>query len=584
MSSVDAAGLSPASSRKSEWALASVRPVTLLIASGIILVAAILIVTGVVAEHLREQAVATTEAGLTQLDAVLAEAGGRSLRAVDDALGDIARRTRSPDGLASEGADALAVAALLRSKLDAVPGVVGLALADAGGNLVARAGNWPDGEASVAARDYFTALRAHPAVDVALGAPAAGPLPYVSVARALRGAHGEFAGIAVATIAAGEFDGFYRKVPLGADGIVSLVRRDGIVLAQYPPQPGELGRPIAGDRLRAALAETSTGAVDDDRRDRQWRIATMQAIAGFPAVVVVSRGGDAALDDWSRQTLLFAAFAVCGAVAIALMVYLIARQFRAHGALAAMRAEKIESEHARLFAEAELLKKERLSVLGQLTATVAHELRNPLSAIRNTLFTLKEITGSGSKLDRPIARMERSIERCDRIIGDLLEYARNRDLRRAEVTFDAWLAETLAEHPLPAGIRLVAELRAGSAAVPLDPDRIRRVVINLVDNAAQALAERPPGADSRITVRTAIDGDQLELAVEDTGPGISPENLSRIFEPLFSTKSFGTGLGLATVRQIITQHDGRIGVRSEVGAGTAFTVRLPLRPKLEEVA
>ena len=108
-----------------------------------------------------------------------------------------------------------------------------------------------------------------------------------------------------------------------------------------------------------------------------------------------------------------------------------------------MRAEKIEVEHARLVAEAELLKKERLSVLGQFTATVAHELRNPLSAIRNSLFTMrKELANSGGvKLDRPIARMERSIARCDRIIGDLLDIRRNRDLRRAAIDFDQWLGE-----------------------------------------------------------------------------------------------------------------------------------------------
>jgi signal transduction histidine kinase len=306
-------------------------------------------------------------------------------------------------------------------------------------------------------------------------------------------------------------------------------------------------------------------------------------MAGFPAAVAISRDAGAVLAEWNHQILWLSAFALFAAIAIGVMVYLIARQFKTHADLAEMRAnrieaEKIESERARLLAETELLKSERLSVLGQLTATVAHELRNPLSAIRNTLFTVKELaTNAGVKLDRPIARMERSIERCDRIISDLLEYTRNRELNRTDLRIDRWLADMLAEQTIRAPIELSTELRAPGAVVPADADRFRRVVINLVENAAQALAETPPDREKRVTVRTAVADGELVLTVEDTGPGIPPENLSRIFEPLFSTKSFGTGLGLPTVKQIVNQHDGIIAVDSEVGRGTCVTVRLPLR-------
>jgi signal transduction histidine kinase len=275
--------------------------------------------------------------------------------------------------------------------------------------------------------------------------------------------------------------------------------------------------------------------------------------------------------------MLLGALALLGALGVAVMVAMIARQFRIHAALAAVRAENIEVEHARLVTEAELLKKERLSVLGQLTATVAHELRNPLSAIRNTLFSVKEMAnGAGLKLDRPVSRMERSIERCNRIIGDLLEYARHRELRRAPVDFETWLHEVLAEQQVPAGIALAEDFHAPDWPITIDAERLRRVVINLIDNAAQALGEvQAEGAERRITVHTTADDVGIEIAVADTGPGIAPENLARIFEPLFSTKSFGTGLGLATVKQIVGQHGGAIDVDSTVGQGTCFTIRLP---------
>jgi signal transduction histidine kinase len=175
--------------------------------------------------------------------------------------------------------------------------------------------------------------------------------------------------------------------------------------------------------------------------------------------------------------------------------------------------------------------------------------------------------------------------RCDRIIGDLLEYIRTPELTRIAVHFDRWLHEVLAEHNLPPAVMLNEDLNAGEATVRIDADRIRRVVINLVDNAAQALAELPPNsAPLRISVSSSTFDNMIELIVADTGPGISQENLGRIFEPLFSTKSFGAGLGLATVKQIVGQHDGKITVASEIDRGTTVTIRLPLAQSLRAAA
>jgi signal transduction histidine kinase len=121
--------------------------------------------------------------------------------------------------------------------------------------------------------------------------------------------------------------------------------------------------------------------------------------------------------------------------------------------------------------------------------------------------------------------------------------------------------------------------------IDIDGERVRRVVINLIENAAQALGEMPAdGAERRITVQTSADQGGVEIRVADTGPGIPPENLARIFEPLFSTKSFGTGLGLATVKQIVGQHGGTIDVDSTIGQGTCFTIRLPREVEVKAAA
>src|SRR5262249_5086451 len=175
----------------------------------------------------------------------------------------------------------------------------------------------------------------------------------------------------------------------------------------------------------------------------------------------------------------------------------------------------------------DLLTKERLSTLGQLTATVAHELRNPLSAIRNTLPVIQEMTlNKGVVLDRPVARIERSIARCDQLVTGLLDYTRPAVLNCKPTDIDVWLDNM-------------------------------RVIINLIDNAAQAIEQDQARAQARHTISVATRvGTQLEITIADNGPGIAPDVLPRIFEPLFSTKNFwyrsrvahGQAAGRATPR------------------------------------
>src|SRR6185437_15726906 len=118
---------------------------------------------------------------------------------------------------------------------------------------------------------------------------------------------------------------------------------------------------------------------------------------------------------------------------------------------------RVEERTAELrTAQTELVRREKLSTLGQLTATVAHELRNPLSAIRNTIFAVREsLSGKGIELDRPLNRVDRNIQRCDRIITDLLDFTRMRDLNRAEIDADSWLEDILGEQRLPDDIVLI---------------------------------------------------------------------------------------------------------------------------------
>jgi signal transduction histidine kinase len=231
-------------------------------------------------------------------------------------------------------------------------------------------------------------------------------------------------------------------------------------------------------------------------------------------------------------------------------------------------------------AEEELVRNERLAALGQLTGTVSHELRNPLGAMRTALAAIRKLMPDGEPmLVRSVEIVERSIVRCDNIVGDLLGYSRVRGLVREPTALDGWLAGLLDEYELPPGVTLRLDLETG--AVPtFDRDRLRRVMINLLDNACQAMADEgdvvQDDEEHLLTVATRQTDGRAEISIADTGPGIPAELVDRIFEPLYSSKAFGVGLGLPIVKQIVEQHGGGIDLDSGVGSGTRFVIRLPL--------
>jgi PAS domain S-box-containing protein len=239
-------------------------------------------------------------------------------------------------------------------------------------------------------------------------------------------------------------------------------------------------------------------------------------------------------------------------------------------------------------AQEELLRNERLAALGQLTGTVSHELRNPLGAMRTAMATIKKLLrGDDPMLKRSIELVDRSILRCDNIIGELLDYSRVCKLAPEPTALDGWLAGLLDEYELPPGITLRRELRAGAVAA-FDHDRLRRVVVNLLDNACQAMAGDDDSlAESRerlLVVSTRPADGRVEISISDTGPGIPAEAADRIFEPLYSTKAFGVGLGLPIVKQILAQHDGGLEVDRSAERGTRIIVWLPLPASLQRAA
>jgi two-component system NtrC family sensor kinase len=256
--------------------------------------------------------------------------------------------------------------------------------------------------------------------------------------------------------------------------------------------------------------------------------------------------------------------------------------------------DKLESTCARLqetnqllqTTQESLIQSEKLASMGQLAAGVAHEINNPLGSILMFTHLLLESLGGEPQHREDLELIVREAHRCKGIVSGLLNFARQNRVQTREVDVAELLGAVVREKeqdPRLAGVAFRTDVAPGVGTAWLDSDQFRQVLDNLVHNAAEAMEGR-----GRITLRALRpDGNgTVVFEVEDTGCGIPPENLGRVFTPFFTTKKLGkgTGLGLAIVYGIIKMHQGNIEVRSEVGHGTTFRLSLPDHPPVTDEA
>ena len=240
--------------------------------------------------------------------------------------------------------------------------------------------------------------------------------------------------------------------------------------------------------------------------------------------------------------------------------------------------------------EQELRRRERLAGVGELAASIAHEIRNPLATISGSVELLRPLSGvAAPERERLMDIVLREIERLDALIRDFLQYARPVQPKLVAVALPPLLDEVarMLAAALPAEVRLEVEADASASALA-DATQLRQVLWNLVRNAFEALegpgvvrivascvAEAPQGDDEGGRKRSAGGAGTVEIVVADTGRGIPLADLERIFDPFYTTKADGTGLGLPTVHRIVESHGGALQVESQPGVGTRFRVRLP---------
>ena len=243
-----------------------------------------------------------------------------------------------------------------------------------------------------------------------------------------------------------------------------------------------------------------------------------------------------------------------------------------------MSASLRERDHElRAYTERQLLRSERLASLGRLAAGVAHEINNPLTGVLTFGHLLLRKCKDGNPQREALETIVNETTRCKRIVRGLLDFARETDLQKVSADVNDVLRESLRlteNQALVNNVEITGQLNQQLPEIMLDKGQIQQVFINILVNAIDAM---PEGGALNVTSGFSPDGKSVFARFEDTGCGIAAENVGRVFDPFFTTKdaSKGTGLGLAVSYGIVARHNGTIEVRSQLGEGSAFTVKLP---------
>jgi signal transduction histidine kinase len=226
----------------------------------------------------------------------------------------------------------------------------------------------------------------------------------------------------------------------------------------------------------------------------------------------------------------------------------------------------------RLEALDESRRRESLAVVGEMAAGLAHEIRNPVGAIRGAAQVLCDERDAGRAREM-LEVIEEETARLGRVVGEFLDYARPGTQRREAVDLAELARRTLRlAEAAGNGIRTSVQVEAGVPCTVGDPDQLLRAMTNLVRNAREAA-----GPDGLLKIRVAREGEaRVAIRFEDNGPGIPPEIVRDLFKPFQTTKRGGTGLGLALVQRVIETHGGKVQVEGRLGRGAAFTLVLPV--------
>ncbi len=226
-----------------------------------------------------------------------------------------------------------------------------------------------------------------------------------------------------------------------------------------------------------------------------------------------------------------------------------------------------------------LIRSERLAAVGELASGVGHELRNPLNVIRNCAYLLNmSLTDKADEESvNTLQVLDKQIDAANKIVTDLLDFTRIRPPQQLRADLKTMLNECVSYLTVPDNVKVNMNINGHTQPVRTDPEQMNRVFSNIISNAIQAMN----GKGGELNIDANTEAEYVAVVFKDNGCGIPPENLEKIYEPLFTTKPKGIGLGLAISRRLVEQNGGKVEVASRPGEGTTFTVKLPLEKRRE---
>ncbi len=454
------------------------------------------------------------------------------------------------------------------------------------GQALAHSGEYPaPPDIGVGDEASFAWLRAHPG-ETFIGWPdgtsRATDAHALALGRARILADGRFAGIATATIYPESLTAFYDTLARSGEGIgFSLLREDGRVLARWPSPSGPWIRLDETNAMFSPMAGAVPGGVLDIEATAQEgrRLVAFQKVGDYPLYATCSVEHASILAGWYRDVGVLAAFTF--PTAFALMAVAWIALIRTRREISAVRKLKAEAEH-RVQVEGALREVQKLEALGRMTGGVAHDVNNLLMVISNSLHILKRLKPELESHPQ-VDAIERSVTAGGQLTRRLLAFSRRQPLS-LEV-FD--LAERkeallqLVRATTGSGVTVQFRIEEGTAPIRADPSELELAFINLAANSRDAM---PEGGRIQIRVRNATPGEcagtgipMVMVAFSDSGSGIPPEHLGRVFEPFYTTKSVGkgTGLGLSQIYGLCVQSGGTATVESSPGAGTTVRMFFP---------
>ena len=467
---------------------------------------------------------------------------------------------------------------MMARRLEDVPFVRAIFIIGADGWLIHDTDYPKTPNITLADRVYFQAHVRDPSISETFSAPVlsrSGTGWFLPVTHALRRSE-DFQGIVVAALQAAHFDEAFRNVGLADAYSLSLLHRDGTLVASHPARPADVGKRFGllpdGLYARSSASRGAFWSGSGDGIVPGERVVSYRVLENAPFVVVVSRSRGDALEEWRRT----AAGAAVAMVALSIVLgWFLLRMRREQAAREYERQRRVQAE--------------KLEALGQLTAGIAHDFGNMLNVIAMGTHLMRGRSIDRSLFEETLAGIERSVMDGKRLIERLMSFARRRPLKLAPLGLDAWLREARPLLAQAAGSRVTLDFDAVSPVpeVMCDVGQLDMALVNLVVNARDAM-----GGTGRIRVRVfpcrpgvgprpgaAGAGARFVcLAVEDNGPGMSDEVRRRAVEPFYTTKGeAGTGLGLPQVYGFMQQLGGGMTLDSAPGGGRRDSPVLPGR-------